>query len=253
MSPRQYYTTDALVLRSRKYREADGLLVLLTRRLGKVHAVAKGIFKPTSSMRGGTQLLTLNQMQLYESKGLYTVTQSECQEAFLLLHDQLDSMVAASCWAELLETLLPEAQQDEELFNLALSGLYALSLDAAPLIRLGLETRLLNSLGYQPVLDKCADCLKEVDTERRLYFSTETGGIVCAKCRKPNDSVISKEATALWQGLGRIDFSKLNRIKGKVEVVKQLDDILEIWISAQAGKPLKSWNVIKMMGGIIND
>ena len=253
MSGRNYYTTDAIVLRLRKYRESDGLLVLLTRKLGKVHAVAKGIFKPKSSLRGGTQLLTLNFMQLYESKTLYTVTQSECHEAFLPLHDQLDSMVSASCWAELLEALLPDALYDEALFDMALSGFYALSLDASPITRLGLEAQLMNYLGYKPILDRCADCLKDIEKESRIYFSSEIGGIVCGKCKSVKDPVISKEAAALWQGLGRINFSKISRIKGKPEVVKQLDGILEIWISAQTGKPLKSWSVIKTMGGIINE
>ena len=59
------YKTETLVLRSVKYREADSLLTLLTKEKGKVKAIAKGVRKINSRLRGGVQLFTHNQMLLY--------------------------------------------------------------------------------------------------------------------------------------------------------------------------------------------
>jgi DNA repair protein RecO (recombination protein O) len=243
------YSTEALVLRCRKYREADGLLVLLTRDRGKINAVAKGIFKPASSLRGGVQTLTLNAMQLYAGKTLHTVTQSECLDAFLTLKDHLEAMLAASCWAEMLEALLPEEAPDEAVYALALKGLYALAMKPEPLIRRGLEIQLIDVLGFGPVLDRCADCQRLCLGKGPVFFSLESGGLVCERCKKAGALPISPEAAALWRTLGSINFSKMGRIKGRPLAVNQLGDAVEAWIGLQAGRPMRSWHVIKMMGG----
>jgi DNA repair protein RecO (recombination protein O) len=247
------YTTEALVLRCRKYREADGLLVLLTRERGKVNAVAKGIFKPASALRGGVQTFTLSAMQLYAGKGLHTVTQSQCQEAFLSLRDQLDGMLAAACWAELLETLLPEEESDEALFALALTGFYALALGAAPLIRRGLEVQLMNALGYGPVLDGCVECQRRLTEDEPVFFSSARGGLVCGSCKKSGDLPIGGEAAALWRMLGKMDCGKMGRVKGRPFAIEQLGNVVEAWIAAQIGRPMRSWQVIKTMGGLSHD
>jgi DNA repair protein RecO (recombination protein O) len=247
------YTTEALILRCRRYREADGLLVLLTRERGKVNAVAKGIFKPSSSLRGGVQTFTLSLMQLYAGKSLHTVTQSQCQEAFLTLREQLDGMLTAACWAELLEALLPEEEADEELFALAVTGFYALAVKAAPLIRRGLEVRLMNALGYEPVLDGCVECQSRFPEDAPVFFSSVRGGLVCGRCRQSGDMLIGGEAVALWRMLGKMDFGKVGRIKGRPFAIEQLGGVVEAWIAAQVGRPMRSWGVIKTMGGLNHD
>jgi DNA repair protein RecO (recombination protein O) len=248
------YTTEALILRCRRYREADGLLALLTRERGKVHAVAKGIFKPSSSLRGGVQTFTLSDMQLYAGKSnLHTVTQSQCQEAFLTLREQLDGMLTAACWAELLETLLPEEEADEALFALALTGFYALSVKAAPLVRRGLEVQLMNALGYEPVLDGCVECQSRFPEDAPVFFSLSRGGLVCRRCRQSGDLPVGGEAVALWRMLGKMDCGKVGRIKGRPFAIKQLGSVVEAWIAAQVGRPMRSWGVIKTMGGLSYD
>ncbi|MDD4753342.1 MAG: DNA repair protein RecO, partial [Desulfitobacteriaceae bacterium] len=47
------YSVEALILRARDYGEADKILTLYTREQGKVSAIAKGVRKPKSRLRGG--------------------------------------------------------------------------------------------------------------------------------------------------------------------------------------------------------
>jgi hypothetical protein len=50
------YKAEAIVLRSMVYKEADRILTLFTREEGKVSAVARGVRKTTSRLRGAVQL-----------------------------------------------------------------------------------------------------------------------------------------------------------------------------------------------------
>ena len=107
------YKTEAIVLRLRKYREADALVTLLTRERGKVACVAKGIYKPSSKLRGGVQPFSIDEMMLDEGRSsLHTLIQSDCMEMLLPLRQSFEGMTLAAYWAELLENFSQEEMAD---------------------------------------------------------------------------------------------------------------------------------------------
>jgi DNA repair protein RecO (recombination protein O) len=53
-----YYGTEALLLSSREWSEADRLLVLFTKELGRINAVAKGVRLSKSKLRGHLNLFS---------------------------------------------------------------------------------------------------------------------------------------------------------------------------------------------------
>lgn len=244
------YKTEALVLHSRKYKEADGLLTLLTRQRGKVSAVAKGIYKPESKLRGGVQPFSLNEMLLNAGRSnLHSLNQSQCLEMFLPLRSDLDAMAAASCWAELLECFAVEEQEDQGMFQLALSGFYGLATNPKPLMLHALEIRLMKQLGYGPSLNVCAGCGAILKASPQISFAAGAGGLVCSQCRCEGLPVISisPAVVSLWQGLENIGLDKIDRIKVQPEVLNRLSKVSQEWIVYQLGRPLKSWQVLKKM------
>lgn len=245
------YRTEAVVLRSRKYREADCLLTLLTENKGKVGAIAKGVRKPTSSLRAGVQVFTHNDMLLYKGRSLDTVTQSQCLEAFTPLHEDIQGMTAAAYWSELLEALTPEGEGDPELFRLALAGYHVLSLSVTELILRGLEIKLLALLGYRPYLEKCVSCGCPVDESPKITFAVKQGGVLCPSCSslgsRQHMIFFTHEALQVWQQLQRMDLSKMNRLKVSNQGLSVLDRAMEEYLLMQLDYPLKSRPIIKTM------
>lgn len=250
------YKTEALVLFCRPYREADGLVTLLTRDQGKVSALARGIYKTNSKLRSGVMPYSYNLMQLNAGKGsLHTLLQSECQEMFLSLRQDLMGLSYAAYWAELLVQFSSEGQQDQELFRLALSGFHGLSLQPSVKMMLSLEIRLLEQAGYQPVLEECTLCGARVPSGARRLLSPETGGLVCGDCPKSAITLWPSHpgATGLWGILGRMPLDRLNRIQGDPVILDQLSRLVRKWIQYHAGKPMKSWQVLKTMEVLKDD
>lgn len=244
------YKTEALVLHSRKYKEADGLLTLLTRHRGKVSAVARGIYKPNSKLRGGVQPFSLNAMMLNAGRStLHSLSQSDCLEMFLPLRSDLDAMAAASYWAELLENFAMEEQEDPELFRLALSGFYGLAACPEPLMIHALEIRLMKLLGFAPSFRVCAGCGRPLEPAVQYSFAAGAGGLVCSHCRCEGQPVIQigPPVISLWQGLENISLDKVNRIRPQPEMLSRLGKVSQAWILYQLGRPLKSWQVLKKM------
>src|SRR4051795_7944063 len=77
MEPMPLYRDEAVVLRTQKLGEADRIVTLLTRRHGRVRAVAKGVRRPGSPCGARGEPFMQVALQLHEGRSLDTVTQAE--------------------------------------------------------------------------------------------------------------------------------------------------------------------------------
>ena len=74
------YRDDAVVLRTQKLGEADRIVTLLTRRTGRVRAVAKGVRRTKSKFGARLEPFSHVDVQLYTGRSLDIVTQVETRE-----------------------------------------------------------------------------------------------------------------------------------------------------------------------------
>jgi DNA repair protein RecO len=120
------YKAEAIVLRSMVYKEADRILTLFTREEGKVSAIARGVRKTTSRLRGAVQLFSHTHLVLYSGRSLDTVSQGDAEEHFSYLEQDLERFSTASYCAELVDRLTQAREQQPKVFFLLLSALRAL-------------------------------------------------------------------------------------------------------------------------------
>src|SRR5512135_827009 len=119
---------EAVVLRHSDWGEADRLLWLYTRELGKVRAVAKGVRKPRSRKAGHLEPFTRVSLQLARGRDLLIITQAEMSEAFSSLRDDLLLATYAAYVVELLDRFTYEEGENRELFRLLSDTLSRLAL-----------------------------------------------------------------------------------------------------------------------------
>jgi DNA repair protein RecO (recombination protein O) len=116
------YKAEAIVLRSMVYKEADRILTLFTREEGKVSAIARGVRKTTSRLRGAVQLFSHTHLVLYSGRSLDTVSQGDAEEHFSYLEQDLERFSTASYCAELVDRLTQAREQQPKVFFLLLSA-----------------------------------------------------------------------------------------------------------------------------------
>jgi len=237
------FQADALVIRSREYGESDRLLTLFSREHGKLHAVAKGVRKPKSRQRGGTQLFTYADFLLHKGKTLHTVTQASPKESFRHIWDDFERNLAASAMAELLDCATVEGEAYPELFALTLNSFYLLASVEPALLQYAYALRLLDILGYRPELHCCVRCGSPVAGER-VALSVDLGGAVCGQCR---EGIAVKELPAgsvafMRQLLGG-DLAKLQRLRWNVRMKHDLGLFIQAFCEAKFEHALKSWDL----------
>ncbi len=71
------YTTKALVLSARSYREADSVYLLLTRDLGLVRATATGVRKESSKLRGSLEPISITLVSLVRGQDYWRLTAAQ--------------------------------------------------------------------------------------------------------------------------------------------------------------------------------
>lgn len=201
------YRDEGIVLRTQKLGEADRIVTLLTRRNGRVRAVAKGVRRTTSRFGGRLEPFTHVDLELYTARSLDVITQAETLRPYgAPLVNDYPRYTAGTAMLETAEKLtVVEKEPALRQFLLLVGGLRTL-VDQEHDARLVLDAFFLRSLavaGYAPALDECAKCGATRDVRA---FAIHAGGMVCPPCRPPGAAVPAPAAVALMRALLRGDW-----------------------------------------------
>ena len=181
------YKTEAVVLRSFRFGEADRVLHLYTLARGRVGAVAKGVRKTKSRFGGRLEPLSHVELLLHEGRGeLQTVTGAELIQSHSAAREDPYRLGIGLVAAEAMLRLYPEQEGNPRVFR-ALSRFLEL-LDGVEIrpgrpaldpLALSFQLKLLWLSGYLPHLTSCAECGA---TTGLAGYSPRAGGAVCDRC-----------------------------------------------------------------------
>jgi DNA repair protein RecO (recombination protein O) len=201
--------TEAVVLRTMRYGEADRILHLYTPARGRVGAIAKGVRRARSRFGGRLEPYFRIRAELHEGRGeLLTVTGADTVEAYGRLRGDVRALDAAARACDAVGRLFETGEPHPGVFNLLCRQLALLDEQAAALEgpaasragSLSFRLKLLLAAGLAPQLGACANC---GEPEHLVGFSGAAGGVVCAAC-EAGSFPLDREAHEFMAGaLGR--------------------------------------------------
>lgn len=175
--------SEALVVGSMRYGEADRILTLYTRERGRLSAIAKGARRLRSQMGGRLEPFSLVHVMLHQGRSLYTVTSVETIRTFQGVREELFRMEEGARLLEGIRRLFPEEEGHPSAFNLLVRAVARLAAApdraAAAQVVLAARAKLLLALGYLPELDTCVECGRD---EMLCGFNPSLGGVLCTEC-----------------------------------------------------------------------
>jgi DNA repair protein RecO (recombination protein O) len=177
--------TEAVVLRSIRFGEADRILHLYSATRGRIGAIAKGSRRPKSRFGGRLEPFFRLDLVLHEGRGeLLTVTNVATVAGYPRLRSSGPALSAAARACDGVLRLLDSAEANRPAYNL-LCRYLALLDDPSAERAAGLETalsfrlKLALAAGFSPELAACARC---GEAEHLAGFSGAAGGVVCSSC-----------------------------------------------------------------------
>lgn len=194
------YRDEVAVLRTHKLGEADRIVTMLTRRHGKVRAVAKGVRRTSSRFGARLEPFMVADVQLYRGRSLDIVQQAESLGHYgsdIVAH--YDRYTAAHAMVETADRL-NEAEATPQQYLLLVGGLRSLA-RGEHASRSVLDSYLLRAMalsGWAPGLHDCARCGAAGPHD---WFVAQLGGTVCANCAPAGAARLRPESGSLLRAL----------------------------------------------------
>jgi DNA repair protein RecO (recombination protein O) len=177
------FETEAVVLRSIRYGEADRILHLYTEERGRVGAMAKGVRRVKTRFGGRLEPLFRVRLILHQGRGdLCTVTSAETVAAHPRLRERRDSLERATQACDAVLRLLDSQEPNRPAYYLLCRELALLDAEPGAATRaqaLAFRLKLLLAAGFAPELTACASC---GDRDHLAAYSASAGGVVCPGC-----------------------------------------------------------------------
>ncbi|HEX7660513.1 MAG TPA: DNA repair protein RecO [Pseudonocardiaceae bacterium] len=201
------YRDTGVVLRVHKLGEADRIVTLLTRRHGKVRAVAKGVRRTKSRFGARLEPFGHVDVQFYTGRTLDVITQVETVDAFGIgIVDDYPRYTVGCAVLETADRLVSEEGEPAvRLYMLVAGALRALSAgEREPSLVLdAFLLRAMSYAGWEPAITECARCGAPGPHQA---FSVPGGGSMCPRCKPAGTSSPSVDTLRLLRALLRGDW-----------------------------------------------
>jgi DNA repair protein RecO (recombination protein O) len=201
--------SEAVVLRSMRYGEADRILQLYTPGRGRVSAIAKGVRRTRSRFGGRLEPFFRLRIELHEGRGeLLTVTGAQTIDGHARLRGDARALDAAARACDAVGRLFETSEPHPGVYNLLCRKLALLDEQAGEedgpsrgrAAALAFRLKLLLAAGLAPQLGACASC---GEREHLVGFSGAAGGVVCAACEAGSFPLDETALRFMAEALGR--------------------------------------------------
>jgi len=222
-----------VILRHSDFGEADRLLTIFTREMGKVRALAKGVRKTRSRKAGHVEPFTKANLQLARGRDLLILTQAEAIDVYANLREDLILLGYAAYIIELLDRSTYDEEENRPLYDLITRSLTRLDRGDDPnLVTRYYELRLLDYIGFRPQLFTCTQCKKEIQPQDQ-FFSANRGGVLCPGCgqRDPDTRRVSMQALKYLRHLQRSSYRDATRATIPLTVYNEMETLMQYYLT----------------------
>jgi DNA repair protein RecO (recombination protein O) len=215
--PRQ---SEALILRTYPFHEADLLVTFFTRAEGKIRGVAKAAKRSKRRFGGALEPLTHVTAHWEEKEKQELVRLDSCDiiSSPLATEVTYPRLVALSYVSEVIDQLLPDREPSDDIFRLTLAVVHHLKADSIWLPLTYFDLWIIRLIGLLPDLNACVMC-GAVLNGSRAYFHPLADGLLCADDKRLASTEICADsrkmaAEILHSPLNRLDRAGWVRSRG---------------------------------------
>ena len=183
-----------LILKETKVGEADKILTLLIKGIGKMSVSARGARKTQGMLSSGTSVFTYADFTLKSGSKYYYLVQADIIESFYTLTKELDNLAYASYMLELADKTTMEEVPADNTLRLTINLLKKIAdKKLNPKLAASIyELKLLQYSGFMPYLHCCVRCGKRHDNIIGMQ------GVLCTDCAGGEYNTLTVNETTIY-------------------------------------------------------
>lgn len=177
--------TEGVVLRQIKTAYGRRMVLLFTKKYGKISAGSSISEKGRSRAALAMRPFTYGRYELFKNRDSYNVNSAEVIKSYYKIGEDVDKYMNSSYVLEFTEKVLPEGQPSQAMFNLILDFFSVMEerKKSHGTLVLGYEIKTLKIMGIMPNLNQCAACGKPFEKDKPpVLLDIKEGGAVCRDC-----------------------------------------------------------------------
>jgi DNA repair protein RecO (recombination protein O) len=239
--------TEALVLKRDNFRETSLIACFYTRDFGKLSAVLKGIREEPKKFASTLEPFSYNEIIFYEkrSSALHIASQCDIKNNFNHIRKSIIKVTAASLMMELINSIMPQGDKNEEVFELALACLEELETSSnSDKILTIFKIKMLSLSGFKPTFDSCVSCGNRISGQSK--FSLSLGGLLCPDCYRKDlrSRSIFRGTVASILHIEKNDFKNNLNLGMNPQIKKELELVLNSFLNFHLEREFKSQKVL---------
>ncbi|MBP1647379.1 MAG: repair protein RecO [Bacteroidetes bacterium] len=252
--------TEAVVLKTMKYRETSRIVTLYSREFGRLVVIAKGARERNNRFGSALNLMSYVQAVIYrkENRDLQLLSQCDSIDSFNHICEDMERVATGMAVVELMDAVTHAEERNTPLFGLLVQTLGTVNTAQKNVVNAlyAFEVRLLDILGFRPNFLTCFHCgipMNEESVGRSgAGLNVSSGGILCSNCssRGMGMDTVSAGSVRMLQHLQEAsDPASVTRItmsaRMRNEVAGTMRRCLESHI--EGFRPLKSENMFALL------
>ena len=259
--------TEAIILKSMKYRDTSKIITFYTKEFGKLRGIAKGARLLKNKFGSAFEPMSHSMLLIYKKdhRDLHLISQCDTINAFKNLTEDLDRMTTALAVLELVDQIIREEERNPALFSLLIDTMSMLN-DCTKNYLTYLQAfriRFAALFGYTPNFETCSECDKRIiigKGETQFAFQVARGAIFCNQCINPieligtqtNQNIVFTKCSApvlqILRCLLTDQLVGLKNIEFNKSVGNEIDELLRLYLRFhfEVLKPLKSTEFLKI-------
>lgn len=243
--------TTAIVLKSQKWGDADRIVTLYSKNMGKIRGIARGARRQKSRFGAALEPFSVCRLDLFVKNGdsLFRISHVDLVRSSQGLREDLGLMDSAARMVNVVAAITPDGDPDPPLFDTLEQGLVSLQeCEDPPFTALLFQIRLLGLTGFRPQTDHCASCGKTYFVGGP-QFSPIAGGLVCQICaahQRVRCVALSRGGLSFLQQAIRLTPAILTRLRATGQVRREVEEAIEGYMTVVAGKRLPPVNFLSV-------
>lgn len=232
-------STDAIVLKSIKFKETSRIVTVYSEQCGKVSVLAKGARSNKSKFGAALQPLSLSHLVLYkkENRDLQLLSQADLVTEFREIVGKPHKTALGFIMIEYVNAIVEGEEQQPKMYGLLRTALQAL--DAAQINEGNVLLRFIMDMsaaeGFGIDFDSCLACrrpLADIDeSHNALRFNTTDGGFYCPRCSGTGIEIQRDLFRGLYW-LDTADWEALDRLALKQHEFQRASRILHMHVAS---------------------
>ena len=195
-------TAEGIVLKQRKIAGNRRMIVIFTRRYGKISAGTSITEKSRNKAALALRPFTYAEYDLFKGRESFSINSASVRRSFYSIGEDIDRFMTASAFIDFLDKILQDEEPMPGLFDLSLEFMDVISgvRNKGDTLFYAFIVKALRMLGVMPEMTCCVNCGKPPEgfgyddsslpqgNRRFKSFSVSSGGIICEECAEREKS-----------------------------------------------------------------